>query len=95
MAEIEREQWLAAKIAARRDMPTPAIESCTVLPRAGGRFEVVVRGQGLRSGAVPPRVVVGGRTVRMDELRRLFAEHGLLVHRDLRAVTRARVVTDA
>jgi hypothetical protein len=64
MADIEREQWLAARSTARRHVPAPAIESCTVLPRAEGGFEVVVHGHGLRSGAVPPRVVVGGRTVR-------------------------------
>ena len=34
------------------------------MPRTGGGFEVVVRGQGLRSGAVPPRVLVGDRPVR-------------------------------
>jgi len=63
---IPRERWLSARAAGRR-RPAPRIQTCELAPRAEGGFDVVVRGAGLRPGAMLVDLRVGDRPVR--ELR--------------------------
>lgn len=58
-----RERWLSARAAVRR-RPSPRIQTCEFAPRPGGGFDVVVRGAGLRPGAVLADLRVGDRPVR-------------------------------
>jgi hypothetical protein len=60
---IPRERWLSARAAARR-RPSPRIETCELAPRPEGGFHVVVRGAGLRPGAMLADLRVGDRPVR-------------------------------
>lgn len=62
-----REEWLAARAAARQQMAAPAIESCELRSRPDGRFDVILRGQHLHSGAIPPQISIGDR--RATEIR--------------------------
>lgn len=61
--------WLAPRTAARRSSIPPAIDSCELSTRPDGGLDVVIRGQGLRSGAMPPQIWIGGRPVRKVEGR--------------------------
>lgn len=66
---ISREQWLAARRRAadaegRRSRPPPTAASCELRSRTDGNFDVVIRGEQLRSGAVAPEIRIGERPVR-------------------------------
>ena len=60
------EDWRAARANAQHETKArgPTIDSVELVARLGGEYEVVIRGTALFSGAVPPAVQVGNRTVR-------------------------------
>lgn len=58
-----RERWLASLAAARRVRPAPTVRTCELAARPDGQFDVLITGTDLRSGAVPPRIQVGGLPV--------------------------------
>jgi hypothetical protein len=66
VADVEREEWMRARRALRGQplRVSPTIESCELVPRVGGGFDIVIRGQRLRSGPVPPHILVGDRPAR-------------------------------
>lgn len=64
-----REQWLTAQSAGRRARTRPTVRTCRLLRRPDGRFDVLIDGSDLRTGAVPPRIEVGGRPVSRVEGR--------------------------
>ncbi|MFV2105155.1 hypothetical protein [Micromonospora sp. LOL_015] len=58
-----RELWLAAQSASRRARPRPTVRTCRLISRPDGWFDVLIDGSDLRTGAVPPRIEVGGQPV--------------------------------
>lgn len=65
---ISRDQWLVVRQSATRptrpDRSTPSATSCELQARADECFDVLIRGEHLRSGAVPPVIRIGDHPVR-------------------------------